>query len=375
MTQKLWPWYSAEAVERVSRRIASGVNLGQQAPDQTILDLENIAVRRLGHAKQFALSFSSGTSALQAAYGSLGLRGKTVLVPTHTFRATVTPLRAIGATPIFFGVDPATGAPALEITDSTFLERASAIVITHVNGILVDMSKILEMAEAYNLRVVEDCSHAHGAVYEDGERAGAHADVAVFSMGTTKLVSGGLGGLALFKNRDVFERAVKMGQPKWRLEREIQHNSGLVGDGFHHRMSPVSAMLATDHLAHLDEILRQKSQAIAALSRVVESHPRIAAVRPGRGTNQGLYKLHLVARDAALALKFIDCSTGVGLRARRVSRPMHESAEYLHSERTTSCDNATTFVDRLIEFDCFDLHDDAQAEDVNKRFRKVVEAS
>ena len=373
MTGRLWPWYSDAALDEVRDRIASGENLGQQYKDEAVLDFESLFLDRLGGQDQHVLSFNSGTSALLAGFIALGLSGKDVLVPTRTFRATVTPLQAIGARPVFYGVDPIDGAPLFETIEEELLEKSSAIVVTHVNGIVADMAHVNRLAKQYSLMVIEDCSHSHGSIRESGERVGAGADLAVFSTGTTKLVSGGLGGIALFREEAARDHAVLLGQPKWRLEYEQLPNDVLQGGGYHFRMSPIAAILANDHLRRLGRILVDKHLAVSMVIDVLAEDERFTALLPTDGLRQGLYKLNVRVDNSLAVGQVVDTLRSKGVRARHVTRPLHETWRAdACGVSSSSCAGASELADRAFELDCFDLHDPDWARGVSRKLKEAM---
>ena len=158
--------------------------------------------------QKYALAHNNGTSALLAAFYSIGLQpGDEVLVPSATFWASVLPMTWIGAIPVFcesekerMGIDPVD--MERKITD-----RTKAIVIVHLWGLPSKMSEIFALAEKYNLRIVEDASHAHGATWR-GRQCGALGDVSVFSMQGDKLAPAGEGGVFLCNDYEYYEKAV-----------------------------------------------------------------------------------------------------------------------------------------------------------------------
>lgn len=366
--EKLWPWYSAEALEDVRARIASGQNLGAQGADDDVLSLEAAAAHTLGDGDVATgtLSFSSGTSALFTAYRALGLGGTVVLAPSYTFRATVSALVAAGCDVRFYDVSPVDGRVDLDRLPEAELARASAIVVTHMHGILNDLTGLRALADRFGLAVIEDCSHAHGARDASGRPAGAAADVAVYSLGTTKLVSGGLGGVAFFRDGCVLERAVVLGQQKWRALRDAPDDPrARTGGGYHHRMSPLAAILARDHLRSLETNLAAKQ---AGVDRVVAalhgSGTGLRAVRPAaEGRFQGLYQLHVrvpprSSRDAVCAHL-----RRAGVRARVPGRALHLERGFAPACRPVSPLTGTTdYLDDVIELDGLDLHDPSTAE-------------
>jgi dTDP-4-amino-4,6-dideoxygalactose transaminase len=131
------------------------------------------------------------------------------------------------------------------------------VLVTHLFGEPVDTAGIRAVLAHRGIALIEDCSHAH-ASRVGRERAGATADVAIFSLGARKIISGGHGGMLLTRDPLVYETALLVGHMKPRTRREFAGRPEApfseLGLGGNLRMSPLAALLALDHLARLDEL-------------------------------------------------------------------------------------------------------------------------
>lgn len=286
------------------------------------------AVRTLEHLiehtlapGQYVLATGSGTAALTTAYAALELEaGAEVLAPATTFRATVTAMLPVGLVPVLCETNPTTGGIDLKDAAGRVSARTRAVVATHMWGRPVP--GLRAFADRHQLALVEDCSHAHGARLE-GEPVGARADVAVWSLGTTKLVSGGMLGALATPHEDLFERALAFGQPKHRRSgigstplRDVAES----GVGTNLRPSPVAALLAADHLDRLDQILSLKNARQAAVEKVLGRLPGLAPLPRAKGHDDGaLYKWHWQQADE----RVLPLLAGSGLRVRRPAPGLH----------------------------------------------------
>lgn len=117
-----------------------------------------------------AIGVNSGTSALHLAMLGCGLdAGDEVLVPAHTFIATVWGVLYAGLTPVFCDVDPITG--NIDVADAAqrITSRTKAMIPVHLYGQTADMDAVLDLARAHGLAVVEDNAQGIGA--RIGEKA------------------------------------------------------------------------------------------------------------------------------------------------------------------------------------------------------------
>ena len=97
---------------------------------------------------KYAIGVSSGTAALFLAYQELNLNpGDEVIVPSHTFIATVTPLAYFNAKPVFVDIDPKTYCMDIENVKSKITPKTKCIMPVHIYGHPVDMDPLIEIAE------------------------------------------------------------------------------------------------------------------------------------------------------------------------------------------------------------------------------------
>ncbi len=157
-----------------------------------------------------ALLTTSGTHALEMAVRLVGVQpGDEVILPSFTFSSGATAIVAAGATPVFVDMDRATGNIAVDQIEAAITERTRAIEVMHYGGVPVDMSAVLSLAAAHDLRVIED--NAHGlAVTTPVGVLGTMGDVGIQSFHDTKNVHCGEGGAVLFGSDALTEPAEVM---------------------------------------------------------------------------------------------------------------------------------------------------------------------
>lgn len=216
------------------------------------------------HGRKYSLLHNSGTSAILGMYTGLDLKpGDEVICPTYTFYASVTPLLFTGAKPVFCdckedgNIDP-------NAIEEAISENTKAITVTHMWGIPCDMDKIVSIARKYNLRLVEDCSHAHGAEF-NGKKVGTFGDAAAWSLQGQKTVTGGEGGILLTDDNEIHTRALLLGHYNKRCKQEIDKNHPLyeyflTGFGLKLRAHPLAIAIADQQFDHLEEWLQQRGE-------------------------------------------------------------------------------------------------------------------
>jgi len=261
-----WPLITAEDQQAVLEVLRDG-------------DISSHPVTRLLEADyrerfgvRHALAHCNGTAALLAAFFAIGLGpGDEVLVPSATFWASVVPMLWLGALPVFceseperLGIDPAD-------LERRITPRTRAIVVTHLWGMPARMTELLAVARKHGLRIVEDASHAQGALWR-GRPCGTLSDAAVFSLQGRKLAPAGEGGMLLTNDDGMMERAVCLGDVE-RIRHLGSDGSRLAftSFGIKTRMAPLSAAVARVQLRHLDERNRRRNGNLEYLSERLES--------------------------------------------------------------------------------------------------------
>ncbi|HKQ48195.1 MAG TPA: DegT/DnrJ/EryC1/StrS family aminotransferase [Phycisphaerae bacterium] len=132
------------------------------------------------------LGVSNGTDALILALKALGIgAGDEVIVPAHTFFASIEAIVHAGATPVMVDIEPGTMTIDPKKIGPMLSPKTRAIMPVHLYGHPADMDPILAIAREHKLKVIEDCAQAHGARYK-GRRCGSMGDAAGFSFYFTK---------------------------------------------------------------------------------------------------------------------------------------------------------------------------------------------
>lgn len=253
------------------------------------------------HAIPYAMSTSSGTSALHAAFFSLDLdMGDEVLAPAYTHLATVFPMMQCGLIPVLCDVDRLTGNFDVQDAESRMSARTRALVVTHQYGNVCDMSSICAFAQRYELRVIEDCSHAHGAS-RDGQLAGTFGDVAAFSLQAHKAVPTGEGGILITREDRLFERAALLGHFRQKTDATSTAYEPFVetGYGLKNRLHPLAAALGVVQLRKLPERIAQRQKNLSYFGEGLRNVPGVYPVPTGPNCTRGGFFRYVVHYDKA----------------------------------------------------------------------------
>jgi dTDP-4-amino-4,6-dideoxygalactose transaminase len=158
-------------------------------------------------ACQYVISCNSGTDALHLALRALQIGpGDEVITTPFTFIATTEAIGLVGATPVFVDIDQTTYNINPQLVEAKITERTKAILPVHLYGRPCDMTAIMAIAHRYDLKVIEDCAQATGAIW-NGQKVGSIGDIGCFSFFPTKnLGCFGDGGAVTTSNAELAER-------------------------------------------------------------------------------------------------------------------------------------------------------------------------
>jgi dTDP-4-amino-4,6-dideoxygalactose transaminase len=238
--------------------------------------------------RKYGLAYNNGTAAILGAMYGLGIGlGDEVICPSITYWASVAQAYTLGATPVFADVDPETICVDPNDIEHRITPRTKAIVVVHYASMPADMDAIMKIAAKHNLKVLEDASHAHGALYK-GKEVGTFGEAAAFSLMTGKALAVGEAGILFTDDRKIYERALLFGHyirhDEITLE-ELKPLAGLPSGGFKHRMHQFSSALGLVQLELYPEQMAQIDKAMNYFCDLLEDTAGIKPMRPPKGTS------------------------------------------------------------------------------------------
>ncbi|MEC5163246.1 dTDP-4-amino-4,6-dideoxygalactose transaminase [Janthinobacterium sp. CG_S6] len=197
-------------------------------------------------------TFNSGTCTMEIALRIAGIGpGDEVITTPISWVATANVIIAVGATPVFADIDPATRNIDLDKLEAAITARTRAIIPVHLSGLPVDMERLYAIAARHKLRVVEDAAQAIGTRWH-GQRIGAFGDLVSFSFQANKNITTGEGGCLVLNNADEARLA-----EKYRLQGVSRSGvDGIDVDllGGKYNMSDIMAAIGLGQLANIEAI-------------------------------------------------------------------------------------------------------------------------
>ncbi|MBI5382824.1 MAG: DegT/DnrJ/EryC1/StrS family aminotransferase [Opitutae bacterium] len=243
-------------------------------PPMMVATLEK-EFRKLSGAK-YALAVTSGTAALEAALGALGVGpGDEVIVPAWSWISCFTAIVRVGGKPVLAEINDTLSLDPKEIARLT-TPRTKAVLVVHFQGVAADMDPIIAEAKKAGIAVLEDCAQSPGVIYK-GKRIGTIGDIGIYSFQHNKTITSGEGGMLVTNNPRLYERAVRMsdlGQMRpYHAQQVPPSEPGFAGSQF--RMPEIIGALALAQVRKLDKIRKHCRKLNARIMKKIGKLPGI----------------------------------------------------------------------------------------------------
>ncbi|MCM8757237.1 MAG: DegT/DnrJ/EryC1/StrS family aminotransferase, partial [Candidatus Omnitrophica bacterium] len=240
------------------------------------------------HKRKYGLGANNGTAAIHCALFGLGIgRGDEVICPSITYWASCLPVFSLGGTVVFADIDPETLCLAPDDLENRITGKTKAIIVVHYCGRPAEMKKIMAIARRKRVAVLEDVSHAHGALYK-GKLVGTFGEVSAFSLMSGKSLAVGEAGIMLTDDRRLYERAVAFGYYERSNELtlpELKAAAGLPWGGYKYRMHQMSSAVGLVQLKKYQEEMAEIDQAMNYFWDLLEGTPGVRSQRPAKNSN------------------------------------------------------------------------------------------
>ena len=268
-----------------------------------------------------AVTFSSGTAALQATMAALELgRGDEVITTPMTFVATANSILSVGAKPVFVDVEPDTLLIDPDKVREAITDRTRAVLTVDYAGHPCNYNYLLEIAEYYELFLIADACHSLGARYRS-LNVGTWADMSVFSFHPVKAITTGEGGMVTCRD-PVFAHKLKQFRDHGRK------GYTMYVLGYNHRLTDIQCALGISQLKKLDMFLHIRGHIAAYYDEVFKDVDSVEplTVRDNVEHAWHLYVVKVENRDRVAQLMYAD---GIGTA-------VHYPPVHLHPYYTTN---------------------------------------
>lgn len=207
-------------------------------------------------------ALSSGTAAIHLALILLGVKsGDEVIVSSFTFSASVNPIVYQGATPVLIDSEEETWNMSPELLEEAIKDRRQrnkfsnikAIIVVHLYGMPAKMNEIMEVANRYNIPVIEDAAEALGSRI-NGKPLGSIGEMGILSFNGNKIITTSGGGALISNDKDLIEKARFLSTQARDKAPHYQHSH----IGYNYRMSNILAGIGRGQMEVIDLRVKQR---------------------------------------------------------------------------------------------------------------------
>ncbi len=306
----------------------------------------------------------SGTSALHLSLVEAGVKpGDVVIVPPLTFIAAVNPVKYQFATPVFMDCDDSFCMDPVKLRsfceeqcewDETVLKHngaaVKALVVVHVFGNMADMESIMDTAEKYNLKVIEDATEALGTKYTEGRYAGRYAGTighfGAYSFNGNKIITTGGGGAVTAHDPKAVDHIRFLStqaktDPHYYIHDEI---------GYNYRMTNLQAALGVAQMEMLPEFIRRKQQNYELYRELFAgfAYGKLMPFRDGTNSNKWFYSINIDRDHITVSMReIITVLHDKGIETRAIWGLINEQKPY-EGEETYQLEKAPYYASRIL---------------------------
>lgn len=207
---------------------------------------------------KYAIPTTSCTSALALSLMALEIRGKEVIVPDVTMIGTAMAVVQSGNTPVIVDVKPEDGCIDSDQVRKAITRQTAAIIPVHLNGRNAIDSRLLQIANDYQLAIVEDAACCLGSLFKNDPtiQLGTTGMAGCFSLAATKIVVSGQGGVVVTNDGNLYEKITRL--KDWGRFKDKSTNHPY--PGFNFKFTDIQAAIALKQLQRLPQLVARKQQ-------------------------------------------------------------------------------------------------------------------
>lgn len=245
----------------------------------------------------YAVSVSNGTAALHLALVSLGIgKGDEILVPDLTFISCANAVSYTGAVPVFVDVDKTTWNIDPAQIENKITSHTKAIMAVHSYGHPANMDKIMQVADKYNLKIIEDAAEAHGAeirinnpitqsflpgrqagknpinnTRREWKKVGSIGELGCFSFYGNKIITTGEGGMVVTNHKNLAKKIRILRDHGQEPDKRYFYKT----IGFNYRMTNMQAAVGLAQMERIDHFLEKKRWIAHTYNKLLKNIPGI----------------------------------------------------------------------------------------------------
>ena len=222
--------------------------------------------------RKFGIAVSSGTAALEIALKAFNFKTKDeVIIPTFSIISTALCVIKLGLKPILVDSDLSNWNMLVNQVLKKINKKTKAIIITHIYGFPVDMSRILRIAKKKNIKIIEDSAEMIGQKYKN-RMCGSFGDASTFSFYANKHITTGEGGMILTNDKKFYKKCMSLRNLCFGLKTNRFDHDDI---GWNYRLTNVQAAIGCGQLKNISWIINRKREIGKRYTKLLKKNTKI----------------------------------------------------------------------------------------------------
>ena len=222
--------------------------------------------------RKFGIAVSSGTAALEIALKAFNFKTKDeVIIPTFSIISTALCVIKLGLKPILVDSDLSDWNMLVNQVLKKINKKTKAIIITHIYGFPVDMSRILRIAKKKNIKIIEDSAEMIGQKYKN-RMCGSFGDASTFSFYANKHITTGEGGMILTNDKKFYKKCMSLRNLCFGLKTNRFNHDDI---GWNYRLTNVQAAIGCGQLKNISWIINRKREIGKRYTKLLKKNTKI----------------------------------------------------------------------------------------------------
>jgi len=256
---------------------------------------------------KYSATVSNGSIGLEIALMALGIKkGDEVIVTSRSYYSSVSSIIRVGAKPVFADIDSKTMNISPISIKENITKNTKAIICVHLYGMPCEMKSIQDLIKNKNIKIVEDCSQAHGAEI-NSTKVGSFGDIAVWSFCNDKIIStGGEGGMISTNNKKLFNKVWSYKEIGKNLTKmngvNNSSNFPYIHDfiGTNARMTEIQSLIGRHQLRELDKFIKIRNLYASILTEALSNFRSIITPTYEKKYKHAFYRYTIILNNKFL---------------------------------------------------------------------------
>ena len=333
---------------------------------------------------KYAIAVNSCTAALHLAVVALGIgNGDEVITTPYTFAATAEVVINSDAKPVFVDVEKDTYNIDPAKIEDKITNKTKAIIVVHYAGHACEMDKIMEIAEKYDLYVIEDAAHAIGSKYKD-KKIGSIGDVTCFSFYATKNITTAEGGMITTNREDLADKMRILSlhgisKDAWkRYSSEGSWYYEIEYSGYKYNMSDLQASIGIHQMEKLDQMQKRREEIADMYNKSFDQIAQITTPTVKRYATHAWHLYPIQVNSDMLSInrnEFIEAlkAENIGTSVHFIPLHLHPYYKEKYGFKGDDFPNAEFLYKNEISLPIYPKMEDKDVEDVITAVKKIID--